>query len=128
VSLQRQKKDELSFKFLCDPLIQKKLITYFFDHFLRSRKNLDPKEVMSCRDVEVLETIRRDDLAYLLTIRHEKPLEYLIPDDVPAMLQRRPSPMMIAAFFGSQKCFNFFLGRARRDYLDQVHFALIMWL
>jgi hypothetical protein len=75
---------------------------------------------MSLRDIELLETIRRDDLAFLLTTRYEKPLDSLLWDDCPPMLQKTPSPMMVAAYYGSQKCFNFLMNTARHDYLDEV--------
>jgi hypothetical protein len=83
---------------------------------------------MSLRDLELLEAIRRDDLAYVLTTRYEKPLEALLGDDTPIMLSSLPSPMMVAAFFGSSKSFNFFFRTSRIDYRDHygVYFVFIV--
>lgn len=73
---------------------------------------------MSLRDFELLEAIRRDDLAYVLTTRYEKPLEGLLSDDTPNLFLQFPSPMMVAAYFGSIKCFEFFTHTGKVDYLD----------
>lgn len=73
---------------------------------------------MSLRDFELLEAIRRDDLAYVLTTRYEKPLEGLLSDDAPSIFLQFPSPMMVAAYFGSIKCFEFFTHTGKVDYLD----------
>ena len=73
---------------------------------------------MSFRDLELLETIRRDDLAYLLTTRYEKPLVGLLADDSHEMLGARPSPLMVAAFYGSTKCFKFLYEHVKRNYKD----------
>jgi hypothetical protein len=78
---------------------------------------------MSLRDLELLEAIRRDDLAYVLTTRYEKPLEGLLSDDTPSMLTYVPSPMMVAAFLGSTKSFDFFLRTGRIDYRD--HYGVL---
>jgi ankyrin len=83
---------------------------------------------MHIRDRELLESIRRDDLAYVLSTRYEKPFEALLPDDTPPILSNTPSPIQVAAYFGSTKCFNFYLRSGRTDYRDQcgrhtVHFA-----
>jgi hypothetical protein len=74
---------------------------------------------MSLRDLQLLEAIRRDDLADVLTTRDEKPLEALLGHDIPSMLTYLPSPMMVSAFFGSTKCFSFFVRTARIDYRDR---------
>jgi hypothetical protein len=81
---------------------------------------------MSLRDLELLEALRRDDLAYVLTTRYEKPLEALLADDTPFMLTYLPSPMMAAAFFGATKCFQFFLRTGRTDYRD--HYGVPLFL
>jgi hypothetical protein len=80
------------------------------------------------RDTELLEAIRRDDLASVLTTRHEKPLDCLQTDDTPPMLRQWPSPAMIAAFYGSLKCFDFFFRKGRIDYTDRVTLLFIMSL
>ncbi|EAY11169.1 hypothetical protein TVAG_498630 [Trichomonas vaginalis G3] len=73
---------------------------------------------MSFRDLEVFEAIRRDDLAYILACRPEKPLAGLLPEDAHPMLLNDPSPLMVSAFFGATKCFKYFLPRISIDYKD----------
>ena len=73
---------------------------------------------MSLRDFELLEAIRRDDLAYVLSTRYEKPLEGLLQDNVPNIFLEIPSPMMVAAYYCSKKCFNFFTQSSNINYLD----------
>jgi len=76
------------------------------------------------RDVELLEAIRRDDLAYVLTTRYEKPFSHLFVDDTPSILMDLPSPLMVAAYFGALKCFNFFNSKKKNsDYTDTVCFC-----
>lgn len=70
------------------------------------------------RDVEVMEAIKRDDLAYVLTTRSEKVLEHLCLDETEQMLTFGPSPLMTAAFYGATKCFDFFLKNGNIDYVD----------
>jgi len=80
--------------------------------------------MMRARDSEVFEVIRRDDLAYLITTRHEKPLDGLCPDDTPPILRGAPSAPMVAAFCGAMKCFHFLMRSCSRDYVDaDVFFA-----
>ena len=82
---------------------------------------------MSLRDCELIEAIRRDDLAYVMSTRYEKPLEALILDDMPTIVLSIPSPIMVAAFFGSTKCFNFFINEDKLDYLDgEVYFLFFI--
>lgn len=83
---------------------------------------------MNLRDHELLEAIRRDDLAYVLTCRYEKPFDQLLPDDVPFILMHLSTPLMASALFGSVKCFNFFVKNSNVDYVDDrkrhvIHFA-----
>lgn len=84
--------------------------------------------IFSPRDVEIVESIRRDDLAYILGTRYEKPLKNLLEHDTHPMLLKSPSPMMVAAFYGATKCFEFFLKTGRLDYEDdsEVDFLFIV--
>jgi hypothetical protein len=72
------------------------------------------------RELELIEAIRRDDLAYVVTTRHQKPFTHLMFDDTPAMLLHAPSPAMAAAYYGSTKCFHFFYDSDGSKYLDQA--------
>jgi hypothetical protein len=75
---------------------------------------------MAHRDLELLEAIRRDDLSAVLSTRHEKPLDSLNLDDTPEMLCHWPYSIMVAAYFGSTKCFNYFFRTANLDCTDRV--------
>jgi hypothetical protein len=82
---------------------------------------------MAHRDLELLEAVRRDDLAAVLSSRYEKPLDSLNLDDTPEMLFHWPNSAMVAAYFGSTKSFNFFFRTGKLDYTDRddVHFLVI---
>lgn len=81
---------------------------------------------MSFRDLEVFEAIRRDDLAYVLSCRSEKPLAGLFAEDAHPILLNDPSPLMVSAFFGATKCFKYFLSRVSIDYKDAaIHHIFI---
>jgi len=71
------------------------------------------------RDIEIHEAIRRDDLSYLMNTRHEKILEYMLVDDVHPMLTDKPSTLMIAAFYGSTRCFKYLFNDEQYDYKDE---------
>ena len=74
--------------------------------------------MISYRDLEVFEAIRRDDLALIMSCRSEKLLSNLPLDDVNPMLLNDPSPLMVAAFYGATKCFFFLLERVSSRYTD----------
>ena len=75
--------------------------------------------MISYRDIEVFEAIRRDDLALVMSCRSEKLLTDLPPDDTNPILMYEPSPLMVAAFYGATKCFKYFLDRVSTKYVDQ---------
>ena len=57
------------------------------------------------RDVEVLEAIKQDNLAYILLLRSEKLLTLLPAEDTPEMLLHRPTTLQVSAFYGAEKCY-----------------------
>lgn len=69
------------------------------------------------RNSEIFEAIRRDDLAYLMCTRYESVLEELPRSDVPEMIRYDSTPLMIAAYFGSVKCFSFLFKKGNIDYI-----------
>ena len=73
---------------------------------------------MSFRDLELLDAIQRDDLAFVMSCRYEKPLFGLYPEDCHPMLLNEPNALMVSAFFGSFKCFTFLSSFLSYDYLD----------
>ena len=75
--------------------------------------------MITYRDIEVFEGLRRDDLALIMSCRSEKLLTDLPPDDTNPILMNEPSPLMVAAFFGATKCFKYLLTRVSTKYLDQ---------
>jgi hypothetical protein len=80
------------------------------------------------RELDMIEAIRRDDLAYVLTIRPQARFTHLMFDDTPLLLMNAPSPAMVAAYFGSTKCFNFLYDSESSKYLDQVSFFKMKFL
>jgi hypothetical protein len=106
-----------------------KVLRFPFKKFGSPGFEAEPFDIsMLHRDMELLEAIRRDDLASVLTSRYEKPLDSLQIDDTPVMLRQWPSPIMIASYFGSVKCFDFFFHKANIDYLDRVLFVYFAFL
>ena len=83
---------------------------------------------MSFRDIEIFEAIKRDDLSYLLATRYEKILDNLLPDDTHPFLLNNPTSLMVSAFFGSLKCFNFLFKKSNIDYRDEDKTCLIFYL
>lgn len=82
------------------------------------------------RDVEIFEALRIDDLAYILTVRYEKPLLNLPKDDSPTGLMRQMTLVQAAAYFGAEKCFFYFYKRMNKlnissDQVHLIHFAAI---
>lgn len=76
------------------------------------------------RDTQIYNAIARDDVAYLTLCRYESNLRSLCEEEVHPMLQNTPSPLMVAAFFGSVKCFNYLFPRSDVMYSDDVPFVL----
>ena len=72
---------------------------------------------MALRNNEIYEAIRRDDVAYLMGTRCESILELLIDSDIPDMLKCDVTPLMVAAYYGSFKCFSFLLKKGNTDYV-----------
>ena len=75
--------------------------------------------MVSYRDIEIYEAIRRDDLALLMSCRPERLLSNLPPDDTNPILLQEPDSLMVAAFYGATKCFNFLRSRVSLDYTDK---------
>lgn len=71
---------------------------------------------MILRDSETYEAIRRDDLGYLMCTRYESVLEFVVTLDTPELLRCDASPLMVAAYFGSVKCFSFLYKKGNVDY------------
>ena len=76
---------------------------------------------MRFKDSELLEAIQNDDLAFVTSARFEKPLEGLLPEDSPQLLLNIPTPLMVAAYYGSIKCFNYFKKVIDVNARDQVY-------
>ena len=70
------------------------------------------------KDIELYEALRRDDLVTVISGLFDSLLNELSPDDTPEMLLSNPSSIMVAAFFGSTKCFNFLFNRVNIHYAD----------
>ena len=70
------------------------------------------------------ETIRQDNLSHLLSTRYETFDRCLVPEDTPIMLQDNPTPIMVAAFYGSTHCFAF-LTKKSNIYDVDVYFFLL---
>lgn len=76
------------------------------------------------RDVEVFESIKEDNLSYLLTTRHEKRLRNIDLCDTPEMLLGECYPIQVASYFGATKCFFYLIEKSqRRGDLKLLHFA-----
>jgi hypothetical protein len=67
---------------------------------------------MTHRNTEVLEAIRRDDLAFLMSTRYEAILDCLLASDTPEMLREPCTALMVAAYFGAVRCFYFLVKRS----------------
>ena len=77
------------------------------------------------RDLEIMQAIMRDDVAYLMMMRHGSVLEILFSDDTPPILALRPYPIMVAAYYGATKCFNFLLNTNQVRQADQFGVSFI---
>ena len=87
-------------------------------HFSDKRRKMEEK--LSFRDLEVLEAIRRDDLAFVISCRSEKNLCTVPAEDVNPILLDKPSPLMVSAFYGATKCFKYFIAKGiSKDYRDE---------
>lgn len=80
------------------------------------------------RDVEIYEALRLDDLAYILTVRFEKPLLDLPKEDTPPGLMKQMTLVQAAAYFRAEKCFTYFFKRMKKvnissDQIHLIHFA-----
>lgn len=63
---------------------------------------------MKSHDYEIYNAIKNDDLAYIASVRYEKPLDSLYDDDLPEIFNYVEYPIMFAAYFGAKKVFNFY--------------------
>lgn len=81
----------------------------------------------SARDLEIVQAIRRDDISFLMMTRCETGLECLFSDDAPIMFAHIPFPIMIAAYYGATKCFNYLFSTTQIKRIDQfgVSFSFI---
>lgn len=80
------------------------------------------------RTMELFEAIRRDDLASLVMCLHDDVLHCLVPDDTPQILLDKPYPIMVAAYYGSIRCFTYLASKGQDKKLDSknrhtFHFA-----
>lgn len=80
------------------------------------------------RDIEVVEAIKRDDLAYLLLLRSEKLINILPSDETNEMLMNHPTSLQIAAFYGAEKCYFYLRStpkyiKIKEDLFQTIHFA-----
>jgi hypothetical protein len=87
---------------------------------------------MRHRESEIYEALRRDDLGLLVASRFEGALSYLPSSDIPELLRGPVTPLMVAAYYGSFRCFNFLVKRMNTNtftvsfFFDSVSFCLKM--
>lgn len=100
---------------------QNDLCKYFY-------KQLKSYKIMASRDYELYNAIKNDDLSYVVSLRSEKPLDSLYGYDIPEIFKHVTYPIMVAAYFGSKKVFNFYSNNSDFDVVDDVLLFRLMFI
>ena len=74
------------------------------------------------RDIELFEAIRRDDLSTIVSSQSLDIVRNLMVDDLPDMLINHPSFLMVAAYYGSTKCFNYIFEKSQTLTLSGISY------
>lgn len=74
------------------------------------------------RDIELFEAIRRDDLSTIVSSQSLDIVRNLMVDDLPDMLANHPSFLMVAAYYGSTKCFNYIFEKSQTLTLSGISY------
>jgi hypothetical protein len=82
---------------------------------------------MRVRECEIYESLRRDDLSSIMSSRYEGLLSSLPKSDLPDMFRGQVTTLMVAAYFGSYRCFRFLIKHVKSDLTTKHVYFFINW-